>query len=285
MKESPWNGPPAGARSEEAITSFRAKVWEHYRTAARPMPWRSNTDPYWILVSEIMLQQTQVPRVLNHFPRFVERFPSLRDLSEASLFAVVETWQGLGYNRRARFLHQTAGIIVREHDGVLPDEPDTLVTFPGIGRNTAGSIVAFAYNRPVVFIETNIRRAVLHEFFPDEQDVPDARVMPVVAQSLDVERPREWYWAFMDYGAFVKSVVENPNRRSREYQRQAPFRESNREARGAILRVLTDRGMVAAEEVPSFTGLSAERISRALSTLVRDGLVRRDDDGKLRIGD
>ncbi|MFW5643929.1 MAG: hypothetical protein ACOCYQ_07850, partial [Alkalispirochaeta sp.] len=151
---------PAGLNGAEGSDRecFSEAVRVFYRRYKRPMPWRENTSPYWVFVSEVMLQQTQVPRVAEKFPSFVERFPDFRSLAAASLGDVLNAWSGLGYNRRARFLREAAAAVVDRYDGELPSDPDLLKELPGIGANTAGSIAAFAFNRPVVFIETNIRR-------------------------------------------------------------------------------------------------------------------------------
>ena len=257
---------------------FRAVVRSHYARAGRRMPWRDHPEPYAVLVSEVMLQQTQVPRVMEHFPRFVDRFPTIEALAGVRLAEVIAAWSGLGYNRRARYLHATAGVIVAEHGGRVPDDPAVLVTLPGIGKNTAGSIAAFAYNRPVVFIETNIRRVYIHHFFPGEEEVHDRDLLPLIERTLDHHNPREWYWALMDYGVALAKRVPNPNRRSRHYTRQAPFEGSDRQLRGMILRLLTTRGALIAHEIPAATGFPPERVAPVLSRMEREAIIAQRDD-------
>lgn len=257
---------------------------EVYRDHYRPMDWRTDPSPYKIFVSEIMLQQTQVARVAPLFPSFLERFPHFEGLASAPLGEVLRAWTGLGYNRRARYMHEAARLVRDEHGGVLPRHVPELRALPGIGAATAGSIAAFAYNVPAVFIETNIRRVFIHHFFPDHPGVHDREIMPLVEETLDRENPREWYWALMDYGVLLARRGENPNRRSRSYTRQSTFEGSNRQLRGLILRELVRKGSMAAEEVPLFgadRGFPPERFGSVLQQLETEGLVHRTETGRI----
>ena len=240
------------------------------------MPWRETRDPYHILVSEIMLQQTQVDRVRAKYDEFLAAFPDLAALAAASFDRVLAAWQGLGYNRRAMFLHRTARIIVREHRGRVPDDIAALLALPGIGAATAASIRAFAFDAPVVFIETNIRRVFIHEFFPDREEVTDADLLPLVAAALDRRSPREWYYALMDYGAALARQVPNPNRRSRSYVRQSRFEGSDRQVRGAILRALVGGSALTGSGIVRAAGGDGERVLLLLANLEREGFVQRD---------
>jgi A/G-specific adenine glycosylase len=246
-------------------------IWDFYRDYGRSMPWRDTISPYYVFVSEVMLQQTQVSRVTPKFLSFVERFPGFPELAGASLADVLDEWSGLGYNRRARYLRDAA-IRIRESWGELPRDPDTLATLPGIGRNTAGSIAAFAYNQPVVFIETNIRRVYIHCFFPDRSEVEDREIVPLIRRDLDLDNPREWYWALMDYGAELKKSG-NANTRSRAYKRQSRFDGSDRQIRGCILRAIRSQGQILSSEVASLADDDEERATRVIDSLVRDGLL------------
>ncbi len=245
-----------------------------YARGKRPMPWRDNANPYWVVVSEVMLQQTQVPRVLEKFPEFILKFPDFFSLSQASLYEVLEAWQGLGYNRRAKYLHNIAGILVEKWGGVLPKDPDVLITFPGIGAATAGSIITFAYNVPVVFIETNIRRVYIHHFFPPGQTVADQDILPLIAMTLDRVNPREWYYALMDYGTWLKSRVMNPNRRSKHYHRQSPFEGSDRQIRGQILKLLLTEGFASLNDIIGKIEAENFRVADILSTMIKEGLLQ-----------
>ena len=240
----PSRSPAAAAPvvlDEAAVVRFRRRVCWHGRRHYRHLPWRETGDPYAILVSEMMLQQTQVTRVLDHYARFLARFPDPATLAAAPLAAVLERWSGLGYNRRALALQSAAGVLVGEHGGALPADRDALLRLPGVGPSTAGALLAFAFAQPAAFIETNIRRVFLHQFFPAAAAVPDAALLPLVARTVDRRHPRRWYYALMDWGAALGRRPGNPNRRSAHYSRQSPFAGSRRELRGRVLRLLTER--------------------------------------------
>lgn len=216
---------------------FRKIVYAHYKKHGRKLPWRQTADFYKILVSEIMLQQTQVDRVVSKYAEFLKRFPNMKKLAVAKRADVLRAWQGLGYNRRAVYLHNVAVRVVDEYGGRIPQSPEILRAFRGIGPNTAASICAFAYNMPVVFIETNIRTVFLKYFFPYEKNVKDADILKLVKKTLDMENPRKWYWALMDLGSHIKRTEGNPNRsQSAHYAKQSKFRGSRRQLRGEVLR-------------------------------------------------
>lgn len=239
------------------------------------MPWRETRDPYRILVSEVMLQQTQVERVRVKYPAFLTDFPTLADLASAPLERVLAAWQGLGYNRRAVALHRASRLLVAQHRGLVPDETAALISLPGIGVATAASIRAFAFEAPVVFIETNIRRVFIHEFFPGREAVADAELIPLVAATLGRRSPREWYYALMDYGAALAHLVPNPNRRSRTYTRQSRFEGSDRQVRGAILRALVGGTAPTRAGLVQAIGGDGSRVLRLLGDLEREGFLRR----------
>lgn len=231
--------------------AFVKLVWAHYKKHGRDLPWRHTREPYRILVSEVMLQQTQVLRVVPKYEEFLKLFPSVRALARAPLSSVLKVWSGLGYNRRAKMLHECAKEIVAHHNGRFPKNPDAttrfdlattrsnLVKLPGVGPYTAGAVLAFAYNTPVPIIETNIRTVYLHHFFKGTEDVSDRDVLDVVERTLDHQNPRQWYYALMDYGAHLKLSEGNANKRSKHYTKQSKFKGSDREIRGALLKVLT----------------------------------------------
>jgi A/G-specific adenine glycosylase len=229
------------------IEAFRKTLFAYYDQEGRHMlPWRLSEggvlDPYKIVVSELMLQQTQVGRVIPKYEEFLRRFPSARSLAAASLGDVLIMWQGLGYNRRAKFLWQAAQKVVADYGSVFPDTLEGLVSLPGIGKNTAGAVLAYAHNLPMVFIETNVRTVIIHHFFVDEATVSDKEIAIVLDQLLTRERPRDFYWAIMDYGTYLKKTVGNASTRSAHHVRQSPFEGSHRQVRGAVLRALTARG-------------------------------------------
>ena len=264
--------------SDVEITQFRDAVWEYYHSHQRSMPWREDPTAYNVLVSELMLQQTQVNRVLPKFEAFVSRFPDFAALAEAPLGDVLIAWSGLGYNRRAKFLWQAARAVVEDFGGKLPDTLEDLVTLPGIGPNTAGAILAYAYNTPTVFIETNIRTVLLHHFFADtEEKVSDVLLRNIAGQVLDREHPREWYWAMMDYGTHLKKTAGGRLDQSAAYRKQSKLEGSPRQMRGRIIRSLTE-GPLSRIALETSVGADA-RFVPALDALLREGLIEAHRDG------
>ena len=255
--------------------AFQDTVWEYYREYGRDLPWRQSEpdgsfDPYKIMISEVMLQQTQVSRVIPKYFEFITLFPNIESLAKAPLADVLKAWSGLGYNRRAKFLWQAAQKI----QGPFPATFEALIALPGIGANTAGAILTYAYNKPVVFIETNIRTVYIHHFFGDQIDVHDKELMPFIEQTLDKENPREWYWALMDYGVHLKLTIGNTARNSKHYVKQSTFIGSKRQVRGQVIRLLT--------EGPQLYVVLQERIvdkslDEVLADLMRDRLIRQND--------
>ena len=259
--------------SRPGILEFQQMVLSYYNNYGRVMAWRDTTDPYLILVSEIMLQQTQVERVKIKFPEFIEAFPDFASLSVAPLDNVLSVWQGMGYNRRAIALQKCAIRVINEYNGILPADVDLLATFPGIGRATASSIAAFAFNLPVVFIETNIRRVFIHFFFSGTDTVSDADLLPIVEKSLCKENPRVWYWALMDLGSALKKTVPNPNRRSVHYSKQSPFEGSDREIRGTIIRMLLAEPGMIEKQLLAIRIDDPARIKKILAALISEGFI------------
>jgi A/G-specific adenine glycosylase len=265
--------------SRPGILAFQQMVLSHYEQYGRDMAWRNTTDPYQILVSEIMLQQTQVERVTTKFPEFICAFPDFAKLAAAPLGNVLAVWQGMGYNRRAIALQKCAIRVMNEYNGILPADVDILATFPGIGRATASSIAAFAFNMPVVFIETNIRRVFIHFFFADTENVNDAEIFPLVEKAFYRKNPRIWYWALMDIGSALKKTVPNPNRRSVHYTKQSPFEGSDRKIRGALLKILLKYPFLEEEEIIGRVAEDPHRVRRILGALEADGFIERRDNG------
>ncbi|MDD3071522.1 HhH-GPD family protein [Methanoculleus horonobensis] len=263
----------AEGATPEAIDLFRDLILSYFRAHGRDLPWRHTTDPYRILVSEIMLQQTQVERVAVKYTEFLERFPDFESLARAPRSEVLLAWQGMGYNRRAIALQETAKRVMDEYGGELPADVETLATFPGIGKATAAAIVAYAFNMPVVYIETNIRRIFIHFFFQDREGVRDDEILPLVERTLYRENPREWYSAMMDYGTVLKKRTANPNRRSASYSRQSRFEGSDRQIRGRILALVLEEGTVTEREVILRLCEEPGRVKRILGDLAREGFV------------
>lgn len=259
------------------IEGLREAVADYYAHHARhDLPWRQpeadgSFDPYKIMVSELMLQQTQVARVILKYHEFLNRFPDISALAAAELGDVLRVWQGLGYNRRAKFLWQAAREIAES--GIFPTTFESLVKLPGIGTNTAGAILAYAYNQPVIFVETNIRTVYIHQFYGDQTDVSDTDIRGIVEQTLDHENPREFYWALMDYGSYLKATHGNANRASKHYTKQSRFVGSQRQIRGQVIRLLGESSKTAAELgalVPD------ERLDLVLRELAKEQLIRQN---------
>lgn len=264
--------------NHSAIAAFRKTVYGHFEKHGRKLPWRQDHDPYRIFVSEVMLQQTQVDRVAAKFEPFVAAFPDFRTLASAPFSNVLRLWQGLGYNRRALYLQRAAEIIMSRHNGQLPSSPDELVELPGIGSATAASICAFAFNKPSLFLETNIRSVLIHHFFRGRTPVRDDQLLPVAEAVLDNKNPAKWYSAIMDYGAMLKKRHGNASRRSAHYARQSKFQGSRRQVRGNILKLLLKRRHGATEEIAEAIGVHEKLCKNVLEELCREKIVARRND-------
>ena len=256
-----------------SFPEFQQQIFAYYSANQRSFPWRETHDPYAITVSEIMLQQTQADRVIPKYLAFLKALPNWKALANVETAELLRLWQGLGYNRRALALKKMAEVVQTEYAGQLPKTKQELVALPGIGPYTASAILAFAYNDPTPMIETNIRRVYIHAFFPTHETVHDADLMPLIEGTLDRENPREWYYALMDYGAYLAKEVPNPNRRSRQYVKQGALKGSNREVRGAILRILTKGFPRSFAELADETGIAADRLPAALAQLQKERFI------------
>lgn len=276
--------------------SFRNLIRAEGARLYRDLAWRRTRDPYEIWLSEVMLQQTQVPRVEGRWPEWLERFPSVFALAEASTGEVLAAWQGMGYNRRALALKAAAEEVVRTYDGVFPSGVKELVALPGIGPATAQGIRSFAFDLPGVYLETNVRTVFLHHLFPEVPSVPDRELVPLVEAACPAGRaascadgyegggyappqdaddtPRAWYYALLDYGFYLKKTVPNPSRRSKAYTRQSKFEGSRRQKRAAVVRMLLDA------QVAVRPGLALDEVSVHLDDLERQAgrpPVKRDE--------
>lgn len=251
---------------------FQELVWQKGHELYREMPWRQDTRPYYILVSELMLQQTQVERVIPKFQEFITAFPDERVLAGSDLASVLRLWQGLGYNRRAKFLHEAARAVVVD----FPDSFEELIKLPGVGKNTAGAILAYSFNQPSIFIETNIRTVYIHHFFADDFDVNDKQIIEKLGQTIDHEHPREFYWALMDYGSYLKRNGVRNIVQSMHYKKQTPLKGSIREVRGRILAELSSGDLPISLLEKALD--ADERFQKALDGLLGDGLISKTND-------
>ncbi len=271
--------------SNNSLVDFKKTVIDFYHFHKRHFPWRDIENPYFILVSEIMLQQTQAPRVIEKFNEFITEFPTINTLAKASNEEVLRVWQGLGYNRRGIFLKKSAEKIVSEYEGIVPTNVEDLQKLPGIGYNTACAIVAFAFNKPVVFIETNIRTVFIHRFFTDKESVNDKDILPIIEKVLqapylptdyaenDNIDPRDWYYALMDYGVYLKKSFKNPSRKSSSYSKQSKFDGSRRQVRGEIIRLLLERKILSKKDLFSLINREELEIAEILAGLEKEGMI------------
>jgi A/G-specific adenine glycosylase len=279
MKDNPSLTPGFQVRrcgallSRETVLHFRAFIHRFYNRHGRDFPWRKTRDPYRILVSEVMLQQTQVDRVSKKYGPFLERFPDIHTLDDAPLQEVLGEWRGLGYNRRCVALKRSARVIVEQHGGRVPDRIEDLLALPGVGPATAAGVLCFAFNTPAPYLETNIRNTFIHLFFQDRDEVHDREILPLLEQSMDRENPREWFYALMDYGVVLKKKVGGLNDRSSHYVKQPTFEGSDRQLRGRILALLLERPLLTEQEVRTALSEGGVRVSRILKDLTREGFV------------
>lgn len=292
---------------------FRTLVRAEGVRLYRDLPWRNTRDSYGIWISEVMLQQTQVPRVLARWGAWLDRFPSVQALAQAPVADVLEEWQGMGYNRRALALKGAAEAIVAEYDGEIPQDTRRLCALPGIGPATAQGIRSFAFDLPGVYLETNVRTVFLHHFFPDVPGVPDRELVPLIQAACPAgedaagdlfaiaqdenDTPRSWYYALLDYGAHLKKTVPNPSRRSSSYTRQSAFEGSRRQKRAHIVRMLLDAskcgGLLCIDEIAAGVNdmelkagrphVERELVASILDDLEREGFCVRRESGGLDV--
>ena len=267
--------------SEQELRRFRSAVRSFYRSCGRDFAWRKTRDPYRVFVSEIMLQQTQTQRVAERFPLFLKVFPNLHALARAPQSEVIRAWEGLGYYRRARNLHRAAQAVVELHGGHIPDSYDALRALPGVGAYTAAAVSAFAFDRGVPMIETNIRSVYLYVFFRESSAVSDREILKLVTATMPARNVREWFYALMDLGVELKKQAPRINHASRHHKAQSPFKGSDRRVAAQVLRYIVasarpvSKTAIAKEIRRSIEDVSGEQIERALVRLEREALIVR----------
>lgn len=257
-----------------SVSEFKKVVWSHYRTNGRhSLPWRTTRNPYRILVSEVMLQQTQVDRVIPKYQSFLKKFPTFKALTHAPLQSVLVEWKGLGYNRRALGLKRAAEAVMKEYGGKLPRDYASLLKLPGIGPYTAHAVRTFAWDEAEVFIETNIRSVYIHHFFPKVKKVDDTKLLPLIEKTLDTKNPREWYYALMDYGTYLKKTIGNASRKSSSYSRQSTFKGSHRELRAQILHEIAANTASSRSSLLKKVARKPADIDKTIAELMKDGFI------------
>lgn len=260
--------------TKEELREFQNTVWDYYRVNKRDLPWRKTKNPYHIFISEVMLQQTQVGSVIPKYIDFIKKFPTFEKLAKSPFSEILSIWKGLGYNRRALYLLNSSITICSTYEGRVPKSVEALDLLPGIGSATANSIYVFVFNEPKVFIETNIRRVFIHHFFKGKKDVDDKLIYPLVLLSLSSDRPRDWYYALMDYGTYLGKAFPNPNRQSKHYTTQSKFRGSSRQVRGEILSILLKEKNLSLKTLENLITGNRDFFKKALEELVKEKLVK-----------
>lgn len=269
-------GPPSTA-------AFQKFVLSYFANHGRKFPWRSTKDPYKILVSEVMLQQTQTERVIVKYGEFLKVFPTWRALSRAAPAEVVKVWSGLGYYRRAFNLHRAAACVCDQYGGKPPRTAEELRNLPGVGAYTAAAVAAFAFGEAVPMIETNIRSVFLYTFFPESGNVPDKAILKKIGETIYSKDPRVWFYALMDLGVELKKHTKGINHRSKHHKRQSKFEGSQRQVRAAVLKLIASRDGITAQALEKELAFPHERIERALSDLKTEGLIGKGARGRLQI--
>lgn len=255
--------------TDAQIRAFRRKIFAHYTKHGRDLPFRKTTDPYRIAVAEVMLQQTQVERVVPKYEGWMLRWPNWTSLAKATNKQLLAAWSGLGYNRRALFLGRMAKAVMQDFDGVLPENPERLKTLPGIGEYTANAIAIFAFNKPLITIDTNIRKVFLLEF--DLPDATDRKAMEQLARrALPKHRSRDWHNALMDYS---RLALRTPERKIAPLSKQSRFEGSRRQIRGEIIRRLTSQARVSLSRVAADLSRTETDVRAAAESLADEGVV------------
>ena len=278
------------------LRKFEREIWNYYKGNKRDLPWRRTTNPYYILISEVMLQQTQVSRVILKYEEFIKKFSTIESLAKASKAEVLTLWQGLGYNRRALFLKRASETLFEQNpkNPHLPTTREELLKLPGIGQSTAGALLAFAFNTPVPFIETNIRAVFLYFLFKESSSVSDIHIYELLQETLNhkkqKENPREWYYALYDYGTMLKVKLGREkttlHKQSKHYNKQSKFKGSNREIRGAILRLFTKYPKITEEKICALLNAElshrtpadiSKQVTSSLESLEKEGFIQKAD--------
>lgn len=271
------------APGPECLEQFARTVWERGHALYRDLPWRKVRDPYAILLSEVMLQQTQVSRVVGRWEEWLDTFPDAASLAAAPNTPVLQLWQGMGYNRRALNLKRAAEAIVERFGGEVPRSRKDLLSLPGVGPATCAGVRAFAFAEPDVYLETNVRAVFLHELFRGRDAVSDKEVAALVELTCPKgPEVRDWYYALLDYGAQLKKELPNPSRRSKHHSRQSAFEGSHRQKRAYLLRRLLEQPASAEElarDLSAFElsagrdAVCADEVSAILAELAHEGFV------------
>lgn len=277
--------------SEGKVKRFQDEILTWYNEHKRDLPWRHTRDPYRILLSEIMAQQTQISRVIPKYEAWLEQFPTIHHLANSSVSEVLTYWHGLGYNRRALNLKRSAEKIVREYDGVFPKTEKELLELPGIGRYTARAILCFAFDEQITVVDTNVRKVILTQFFKSdnskiqtlqcsdtvnhnsEKSKIDEKIIEEMAeQLLPMGKAYDWNQALMDYSSAVLKKEKIP------VQKQSKYIGSHRYYRSKVLKVLLEKKKVKIDEIGElikndYTEKEKEWLQKMLEQLAKEGFI------------
>lgn len=251
------------------ISKFRTKIRKFYRQHGRELPFRMIDDSYKVTVSEIMLQQTQVDRVIPKYNNWIHKFPNWQSLAQASNKEILTYWSGLGYNRRAIYLKNIAQILVEEYNGKMPEDINTLQSFPGIGKYTSYAILIFAFGKRLATVDTNIRKVLLHEFNLSA-DISDKEIQTLAEIVLPQTKIKEWHYALMDY---AKTLPKEIHIKYQTKYKQSKFEGSIRQIRGEIIRQLTKNKFVTINEISINLKRTENDIKKAIETLQYENII------------
>jgi len=258
--------------SESKIKSFQHKIFQFYKQNKRDLPWRNTTDPYKILVSEFMLQQTQVNRVITYYKKWMKQWPTVYKLADEEYKNVLQAWMGLGYNRRAMYLHQSAKVIAHEFKGDVLQAVHHFDKLPGIGLYTCKAIQIFAANENIATVDTNIRRILINEFNLKKL-IPDKDLFQLAERCLPKKRSRDWHNALMDYGAIYLTSKKTG---IKPKTIQSKFDGSDRQIRGKILRMLLN-DQQSEYQLEQKLQIDSKRLSKILVKMKKEGTVSKTD--------
>ena len=253
--------------SEIKIKKFHEKIFTWWKENKRSLPWRETTNPYYIMISEIMLQQTQVNRSIEKYLEFIKKYPTIKELAEASVSSVLKSWSGLGYNRRALWLHEAANQIVKQKE--FPKTQEELQKLKGIGPYTSRSILIFAFNYDIATVDTNIRRVLIAENFA-KNDTKEKELFIIAQKILPKGKARDWHNALMDYGSLVLTSAKTGIKPKTTTSNNS--KESRRQ-RGIIVKYLTRNSKAKKEQIVNDCNILNEKIDDILLGLMADGLV------------
>lgn len=264
--------------TQKDITKFQKTVLDFYAEHKRDLPWRPHKKrtviPYEIMVSEYMLQQTQVDRVVPKFLLFIKKFPTMQKLADSKDKELISAWSGLGYNRRAFYLRSTCQLLIKDYKGVISKDPKILKTFPGIGEYMSSILPVFIYNQRNILIETNIRSVYLHYFFKGKDSVTDKEILTLIEETLPYGNLRDWYYALMDYGTYLKKEKKMKNTQSTHYTKQKPFKGSLRFVRGTLLKKLLIKKIEKSSVYDIFPDYTSAQIEKVCLDLLQEGLIK-----------